>query len=64
MLQDQILFAVRTGQEATLHLAKAWVETFALVTPKFFDRFATPKMDDYYGFAAFFRQTEFLQLRA
>jgi hypothetical protein len=51
VLQDQILYAVRTGQEATLHLAKTWVETFASVTPKFFDRFTPPKMDEYYGFA-------------
>ncbi|MEA2591422.1 MAG: hypothetical protein QOD62_1253, partial [Actinomycetota bacterium] len=51
VLQDQILSAVKTGQEATLHLAKTWVDTFASVTPKLFDTVTMPNLDDYYGFA-------------
>jgi len=51
VLQDQILSAVRTGQEATLHLARTWVETFVSVTPNLFDPRTVPNLRDYEGFA-------------
>jgi len=51
VLQDQILSAVRTGQEATLHLAKTWVETFVSVTPNLFDPRTVTNLRDYEGFA-------------
>ena len=50
VLQDQILFAVRTGQEATLHLAKTWVETFASVTQTPFDPRTVSNLNNYQGF--------------
>ncbi len=51
MLQDRILSTVKTGQEATLHLAEAWLQTFASLTPKLFDSLTMPNLDNYYGFA-------------
>ena len=51
VLQDQILSAVKTGQEATLHLAKTWVETFVSVTPNLFDPRTVPNLRDYEAFA-------------
>ena len=50
VLQDQILSAVRTGQEATLHLAKTWVETFASVTQTPFDPRTVSNLNNYQGF--------------
>jgi len=51
VLQDRILSTVKTGQEATLHLAEAWLQTFASLTPKLFDSLTMPNLDNYYGFA-------------
>ncbi len=51
VLQDQILSAVRTGQEATLHLAKTWVETFVSVTPNLFDPRMVSSLRNYESFA-------------
>ena len=51
VLQDQILSAVRTGQEATLHLAKTWAETFVSVTPNLFDPRIVSNLHNYEGFA-------------
>ena len=51
VLQDQILNAVRTGQEATLHLAKTWVQTFVSVTPNLFDQRTMSNLNNYQGFA-------------
>ena len=51
VLQDQILSAVRTGQEATLHLAKTWVETFVSVTPNLFDPRMVSNLHNYESFA-------------
>ena len=50
VLQDQILSTLRTGQEATLHLAKTWVETFASVTPHPFDPRTMSNLNNYQGF--------------
>ena len=50
VLQDQILSTLRTGQEATLHLAKTWVETFASVTPNPFDPRTMSNLNNYQGF--------------
>ncbi|HEY2667584.1 MAG TPA: hypothetical protein VGK51_12175, partial [Actinomycetota bacterium] len=51
VLQDQILSTVRTGQEATLHLARTWAATFASVTPDLFDPRAVSNLRDYEEFA-------------
>ena len=51
VLQDQIVSALRTGQEATLHLAKTWVETFVSVTPNLFDPRMVSNLHNYESFA-------------
>ena len=51
VLQDQILNTVRTGQEATLHLAKTWAEMFVSVTPNLFDPRIVSGLHNYEGFA-------------
>ena len=50
VLQDQILSAVRTGKEATLHLAKTWIETFASVTQTPFNPRTVSNLNNYQGF--------------
>ncbi|GAC1364026.1 MAG: hypothetical protein NVSMB32_06170 [Actinomycetota bacterium] len=49
-IQEQILGAIRTSQEATVNVAKTWVQTFTTVAPKMVDGFQAPKFESYYGF--------------
>ncbi len=50
-VQDQVLEAIRESQEATVDACRTWARTFTAVTPKVAEAFATPKVDNYFGFA-------------
>jgi len=51
VLQEQFFTAVKTSQEATLHLAQTWLQAFISVTPNLFDTSIASSLDSCYGFA-------------
>lgn len=50
-VQDKVLGAMRTSQEATVNVCRTWAQTFASVTPSVFEVLSPPKTDYYTGFA-------------
>jgi hypothetical protein len=50
-VQDQILDAIRTTQEAAITVCRTWTQTFASVTPRMIEVFAVPRVDSFNGFA-------------